>query len=69
MTSKGIWTYLLEEAKKHGLSFVILVAVWFYAEYNNRELRRELSLCNSEVIELHKEIIKEIKAIKFNEKN
>ncbi len=43
--------WIIDQGKKHGATFVILAAVFIYAEWRNIKLVKKLDECNSTIVQ------------------
>jgi hypothetical protein len=50
-----IFTAILEGAKKHGIVFLVLLAIILYFQKQNEKLEHKFDLCNSQVIQMYQD--------------
>lgn len=55
MTQTKILTYILEQLRLHGLSFLLLGAITYYFFTKVEALSEEVKACNNEVITVYRE--------------
>ncbi len=46
---------IIEGAKKHGVVFLLLIALIMYFHGQNEKLERKFDICNSKVIEMYQD--------------
>lgn len=50
-----ISNWIIDQGKQHGATFVILAAVFVYAEWRNTKLVSKLDLCNQAIVQSYVE--------------
>lgn len=48
-----LWTAIVEGAKKHGIVFLVLLALIVYFHNQTEKLEKKFDLCNSQVLEMY----------------
>lgn len=48
-------TVIIEAAKKHGIAFLVMLALVVYFHGQNEKLEKKFDLCNSKVIEMYQD--------------
>lgn len=50
-----LFTVILEAAKKHGIAFLVMLALVVYFHDQNEKLEQKFDICNSKVIEMYQD--------------
>lgn len=48
-----LFTVIVEAAKKHGIAFLVMLALVVYFHRQNEKLEQKFDICNSKVIEMY----------------
>lgn len=48
-----LWTAIVEGAKKHGIVFLVLLALIVYFHNQTEKLEKKFDLCNQQVIQMY----------------